>query len=57
MYFGRTYWDWIKPTNPKRTHNYLELSYTTDELRSDAEEYELDTIMRHSEYANQYVYK
>lgn len=41
MFLGNDYLEWLSVKNPRRTHNYLEMSYHIDQLFKGADEFEV----------------
>ena len=41
MFLGNSYLEWLSVNNPRRTHNYLEMSYHIDQLVNNADRFEV----------------
>jgi len=57
MYMGFSYWEWLLPVNPKKTHNYLERTYTREENRSRSDRLEADEVFYHPIYHDYFFNK
>jgi len=44
MFLGSSYLEWLSVNNPKQTHNYLEMTYTFDQLVKGADDFEVSQL-------------
>lgn len=57
MYLGWSKWEWVLPTIPSETHNYLERTYTREELQANKYKDEADSLVPSPVYERYYLAK
>lgn len=56
MFIGSGYIDWMSVKNPKKTHNYLERTYTLDDMVDNKDEFEVYHLSGSDLYNRYYVH-
>jgi hypothetical protein len=57
LYLGWRVWEWFIPMNPKRTHNYLEQTYSAPDIKDQNYAFEAEVVSRSDVYERFYLYR
>lgn len=57
MYMGFSYWEWLLPVNPRKTHNYLERTYSRAQNLAHEDMLEADEIFFDPVYQDYFYLK